>query len=298
MATEYSSIDHLLTGNKTETQPQTPEDMREEESIYAEEEPEIQQQEEIEPEQEEQSHDLEEKEKQKQSSEDEYGNKKAIDNEVIRERLARQAESLNRKHQQAMEELKRQLTPQQQQAADNFEYNPNAEGDWQQQLAAFVKHTVNNMTQEKQKAHQEQIERQAQAEFEAKFYDGMSKFGDFVEVVGAQPITDAMTIATRSMKDPAAFLYAASKRAPQELQRISSLRDPYAQIAAMGALETSLKRKPEPSKASKPLSRTPEDGIIEHKKKAPETIEDLIAQADRRKMANLDRRRAVIGGRR
>lgn len=297
MATEYSSIDHLLTGNKTEVQPQTPEDMRQEESVYTETEPEIQEKEEVEPEQEETS-DSEEEETREQSSEDEYGNKKAIDNEVIRERLARQAESLNRKHQQAMEELKRQLTPQQQHAADNFEYNPNAEGDWQQQLAAFVKHTVNNMTQEQKKVQQEQIERQAQAEFEAKFYGGMSKFGDFVEVVGAQPITDAMTIATRSMKDPAAFLYAASKRAPQELQRISSLRDPYAQIAAMGALETSLKRKPEPSKAPKPLSRTPEDGIIEHKKKKTETIEDLIAQADKRKMANLDRRRAVIGGRR
>jgi hypothetical protein len=71
---------------------------------------------------------------------DEYGNPKEPENKEIRERLARQA----RKHQDEMDALRQQLAQQGasrevQQAAKDFEYDQNAEGDWQQQLGAFIK---------------------------------------------------------------------------------------------------------------------------------------------------------------
>ena len=96
-----------------------------------------------------------------------------------------------------------------------------------------------------------------------------------------------MTLATRAMADPAAFLYAAAKRNPEELERISKLRDPYAQMTEMGKLEERMRRNKPTTNAPRPLSRTTEDvGLPEPKKqnKAEETIEDLIAKADAKKM--------------
>src|SRR5690349_6565580 len=99
-----------------------------------------------------------------------------------------------------------------QKAQENFNYNPDADGNWEQQLEAFVEKTFTKINHRQQSQAQEQIEREAHAEFEDKFTQGMGRFNDFRDVVDAQPITDAMTLALRGMKDPAAFVYAASKR--------------------------------------------------------------------------------------
>ena len=228
-------------------------------------------------------------------NEDEYGNKAETNNDVIRERLARQAESMNRKHQQEIDDLKRQLminqNPQIQQAVQDFQHDPNASGDWQTQLAQFVKQTVNNMSYEQQQQHERQHEAHIQAEFETKFHQGMSKFGDYVDVVSAQPITDAMTIATRGMKDPAAFLYAASKRTPEELQRISKIPDQYTQMVEMGRLEERLRQVKPGTKTPKPLSHVQGDRTVEHKVKRELGIDDLLRQADAKRSAQLKARR-------
>lgn len=300
-----SNIDDILTGSKTNTQPHAPEhvDSGEDLPMTMEEK-----EEKIEnfqdPSSPTEDYSYEEAESTEESKElkpdvDEYGNDSKPDNDVIRDRLARQAESLNRKHQQELENMRMQLAAnnapaQVQQAAQDFEYNPDASGDWQQQLASFVKQTVNTMQSEQNQAVQRQKEVKIQQEFEAKFHDGMSKFGDFYEVVGKQPITDAMTIATRALKDPAAFLYAASKRNPQELTRIAALQDPYSQMVEMGRLEERMRKTSTATKAPRPLSRTNGDTAIEHKTapKAP-TIEQLIARADAKKLAqrkNMSRR--------
>ena len=225
---------------------------------------------------------------------DEYGNEKEPENEAIRERLARQA----RKHEAELNALRAQLqeqgaSKQVQKAAKDFEYDPDASGDWQQQLASFVKQTVNSMTREQEESRRQEQERQSQQEFESKFRDGMGRFSDFVDVMTGLPftVTDAMTMATRSMTDPAAFLYAAAKRNPGELERISKLRDPYAQVAEMGRLEERMRKNKASTSAPKPLGRTRDDSLSNvREKKGEPTIEDLIAKSDAKRKATIKAR--------
>lgn len=225
---------------------------------------------------------------------DEYGNEEILENEAIRERLARQA----RKHQAEIDSLRAQLSQQGasrevQQAARNFEYDPESSGDWQQQLASFVKQTVSSMTREQEDAKQRQADAQLQYEFESKFRAGIEKFPDFVEVVSELPfqISNPMTLATRAMADPAAFLYAAAKRQPQELERISKIRDPYAQMTEMGRLEERMRKNKPTTSAPRPLGRVIEDAPERAplKKREP-SIEDLLKDADAKRLA---KRRAM-----
>ncbi len=300
-----TSIDDLLLGGKTNYHPETPENQLPDEPQEVEElEPEAPEYE-SEPEQEhdvehqEQSDDEEEKPKTRQET-DEYGNEKEPENEAIRERLARQA----RKHQAEIDSLRAQLSqqgasPQVQQAAKDFEYDPEASGDWQQQLAHFVKQTVNSMTREQEETKSRQQEQQVQMQFESKFREGMNRFHDFSETISELPfeITNPMTLATRAMEDPAAFLYAAAKRQPKELERISKLRDPYAQMTEIGKLEERMRRNKSTTKAPKPLGRTHEDASTPVSKKNKEpSIEDLIARADAKKLQRIKGR--STGGRR
>jgi len=232
-----------------------------------------------------------EKPKKKEVEVDEYGNEKEPENEAIRERLARQA----RKHQAEIDALRQQLanqgaSQQVQQAAKDFEYDPDAGGDWQQQLASFVKQTVNSMTRDQQEAQSRQQEAQAQAEFETKFRDGMNNFDDFRDVMTSLPfeISNPMTLATRAMENPAAFLYAAAKRNPGELERISKIRDPYVQMTEMGRLEERMRRNKPTTKAPRPLGRTQEDATTNApKKKSDPNGDDLLARADAKRLATV-----------
>lgn len=223
---------------------------------------------------------------------DEYGNTKEPENEAIRERLARQA----RKHQTEIDTLRAQLAQQGasqpvQQAVEDFEYDPNAQGDWQQQLASFVKQTVNSMSREQEEAQKRHTEERSQTEFREKFRSGMEKFEDFVEVVSSQPLDDAMTIALRGFSDPAAFIYAAAKRNPEELTRISKLSDPYARIVEMGKLEERMRRNKPTTKAPRPLGRTQEDATSKVTPKQKDTSgDDLLAKADARRLNTVNKR--------
>ncbi len=299
-----SSIDELLMGGSTSQNPMSPEEkmLNEPEEI-----------EELEPEElenpdaeednsdsERESRDYpdddeeEEKPQKKEADIDEYGNEQEPENEVIRERLARQA----RKHQAEIDSLRAQLaqqgaSAQVQQAAKEFEYNPDDEGNWQQQLASFVKQTVSSMNREQQEVQQRQHEVQAQHAFESKFRDGMNRFDDFREVISSLPceITDPMTLATRSMDNPAAFLYAAAKRHPQELDRISKLRDPYGQMMEMGKLEERMRKGKTLTKAPRPLGRTPEDSTVKTKPKEKDLSgDDLLAKADAKRLSTVKSR--------
>jgi len=301
MATEFGNIDDQLMGAKTPTQPETPEYQPEiEEDIpeVTEIEPESSGEPAYEPQDYDDGEPEEPKEpevKEPEQEYDDYGNPKAKPrtytedevneriNKAVRERLARGNNNNNAAQQQQV-----------QQQAKDFEYNPDAEGNWQQQLEAFVEHTVSKMSQKEASRQQQYREEQAQAEFQDKFTQGMSKFNDFREVVGSQPVTDPMTIALRGMKDPASFIYAASKRNPQELQRISQLPDPVMQMVEMGKLEERMRKTAAGTKAPKPISRTREDaGLpIKDKKNSEPSIEEMIANADKKRMAQLKQRRS------
>ena len=303
-----SNIDELLIGGKSNIHPETPEhsdatkentamgDIEGDAPDYGEDELDVEPKAtESDPESQEEE---EPKEKLKQT--DDYGNEEEPVSDVIRDRLARQA----RKHEAEINALRSELAAQGasrevQKAAKDFEYDPESSGDWQQQLASFVKQTVNTMGREESETRQRHEDMQLQQEFESKFKTGMEKFGDFVEVVSALPfqISNPMTLATRAMKDPAAFLYAAAKRQPAELERISKMRDPYAQMTEIGKLEERMRRNKPTTNAPRPLGRTTEDSAApDIKKKSEPTIEDLIARADAKKLAK--RKVAPMRGRR
>lgn len=300
-----SSIDELLMGGSTSQQPMSPE-----EKSYNEEPEPIEELESEEPEsadefdysgdepeddhtnEPEEDEDEPKKRKEEHTREtDEYGNEKEPENEAIRERLARQA----RKHEAEINELRAQLaaqgaSQQVQQAARDFEYDPEASGDWQQQLGQFIKQTVNSMSREQEEAQKRHEEAQVQAEFESKFREGMNRFDDFREVITSLPceITNPMTLATRAMDNPAAFLYAAAKRHPQELERISKIRDPYGQMMEMGKLEERMRKNKPTTKAPRPLGRSPEDATTKTKPKERDTSgDDLLAKADAKRLSTV-----------
>lgn len=294
-----TNIDDILMGTVAPSQPDAPESQYNEpeeiEELEPEETAEQEQEEEVEKESsnEENQHPHEDVEHQSKETEtDEYGNQKERMSKGMKERLDRK----EKQHQRELEELRAQLrsqnaAPEVQKAAKDFEYNPDDSGDWQQQLATFVKQTVEHMNVEKQQRQNQEREQQAYNEFRQKFQDGMNRFDDFIEVVSDKPLDDAMTSALRGISDPAAFVYAAAKRQPEELERISKLRDPHARYAEMIRLEERMRKNKPVTKAPRPIERTHGDSGLPASKKSKEpTIEDLIAKADAKKLSNIQKR--------
>lgn len=297
MATETSNIDDLLMGGKTDFQPATPESH-----------PEI-------------DYDLDEKESESESLQspgfendyidqdesteeavapeadkefDDYGNEKP------KERMYTLAELNDAKNKAVRERISRMKTDgmtQQdaqhlQQQTQSFNADPNSNEPWQEQLESFVEQTFNKISQRQVTQEQQAREAAVQEEFRDRFTQGMERFQDFRDVVGSQPFDDPMTYALRGMKDPAAFAYAASRRHPDELKRISSLSDPYAKIVEMGKLEERMRKAPASTKAPRPVSRTSEDSASKEKpKNSAPSIESLIAQSESKKLAKLNQRR-------
>lgn len=310
MATETSSIDDLLMSGKTSTQPEAPEHQYEDnldmpdhgqppevdyghaEEVNSEKNSQVDQNEyeNDEPEHD-SSDDLTDVE-----SLDEYGNEKPKPRMYTEEE---KNEAVNKAIRERLARLKSQDQPmptvqQVQQAQQDFNYNPDSDQGYQEQLETFIERTFNKISQRQLTQAQQQREQAAQAEFQEKFTQGMERFSDFREVVGSQPITDPMTHALRGIKDPTAFVYAASKRHPQELARISQIPDPYAQMVEMGKLEERMRKTAQGTKAPKPLQRTREDAApvpVSKKKQDGDSIEDLIAKADAKRRAQLTARR-------
>lgn len=304
MATEVSNIDELLMTGTSPSIPPTSENKGNEE--YETDAPEN----DLQYEKPEQSDDFyltpEEKSKKSDDSEeethhdkeasddvDDYGNAKkppkTYTEEEVNERINRAVrERLARANNQAQQPTQQQVAQQSQ----GFEYNPESEESWEGQLEKFVEKTVSKIGQKQAQLEQRARDEQVQAEFEDKFNRGMSRFSDFREVVSAQPVTDPMTYALRGLTDPAAFIYAASKRHPQELARISQIQDPAAQIMEMGRLEERMRKSSPGTKAPKPVSKSRDDaGLPVKGKKTEPTIEDLIARSDAKRQALLNKKR-------
>jgi hypothetical protein len=220
---------------------------------------------------------------------DDYGNVKKPPktytedevNEMFRKRFKNQPQNEQMPTQNVQNQAKEQ----------GFEYNPESSESWQTQLERFVESTVSKMHQKEYQRQYQAREMQSQNEFEDKFITGMGRFNDFIEVVEAQPIDVPMTYALRGMNDPAAFIYAASKRHPAELARISNIPDPYAKMVEMGKLEERMRKQSSQTNAPKPLSRTKDDAHMNLKDKKEESIEDMIAKSDAKRRAQLAARR-------
>jgi hypothetical protein len=234
-----------------------------------------------------------------EGEEDEYGNKKERMSKGMKDRLDRKEKQHQREIEQRDHELqvlRQQLankgaSSEVQKAAAEFEYDPNDDSSWQQQLTEFVKQTVNSMQTDEQQKARDVKEQTAQREFHKKFSQGMDRFDDFRDVVGSQPIDDAMTLSLRAMSDPSAFIYAASKRHPQEIERISKLPDPYARMVEMGKLEERMRRNKPSTKTPRPLGRTKEDATVKVKPKEKDTSgDDLLAKADAKRLSTVKNR--------
>lgn len=149
-----------------------------------------------------------------------------------------------------------------QEAAKDFKADPDSEQSWEVQLNNFIdKRLETRQAQLKQQEWQQQ-EQQKQADFEVKFNAGMNKYPDFENVVSkvAPSITPSMMLATRSLENPAAFLYAAAKLHPGELDRISKLGDNFVQAAEIGRLhEKMVKQRTGVSLTPKPIDAPKSD---------------------------------------
>lgn len=224
---------------------------------------------------------------------DDYGNEQAkpISKTYTEDEVN---ERINKAVRERLERLERNnpvIQPNQQQNNPVLQPESNNPEDWQKQFEEMTIKAVEKREQQQIAQRQMQQEQKAQREFEEKFHAGMGKFGDFREVVGAQPFTDAMTIATRAMKDPAAFLYAAAKRHAPEIQRISTITDPYTQMVEIGRLEERMRKTQSGTKAPRPMRATREDTTVEEPVRRTPTIEDLMQQADKSRMARMRTRR-------
>ena len=212
---------------------------------------------------------------------DDYGNKiekpklytQEEVNKMIRDRLSRGKLA--------------EQTPQQQQeikdAAQNFQADPESSEGWEQQLESFIEKTITKVSQ---KSHQEEWQRKERAlqdEFEDKFTRGIGRYSDFGDVVGGKPVTNGMMLATRSMPDPAAFLYAACKQHPAEIERISKIPNPVEQGAEIGRLEERMKKAKVITKAPKPAKKITGDMSDDMPKRS---VDQLIAEHAKSKIMN------------
>ncbi len=206
---------------------------------------------------------------------DDYGNEKKEryytwdevkehTNQAIRKRLGeRKAES--------------DYQPQKNQQAYQQQQDGNV--DYEAQLREFVLNTTRQAQIDEANRQQEILQRQQAEEFESKFHSGMERFNDFYEVVKEQPVSDGMVRGMHAMRDPASFIYAASKRAPKELERISKITNEYQAIVEINKLEENLRNKSSASKAPKPVSHSKSDANIDTAPSQRLNIEDLMHEA-------------------
>jgi len=207
-------------------------------------------------------------EKSVESQTDEYGNEipkqekvytKAEVEAMIRDRVSRMK----------MPEAQQPIQPQQQPA------NEPESGDWEHQLASFIDKRLSEREQQVQRQTWERQAQEQQAQFEVKFNAGVAKYPDFESVVYGKSLTPEMVMATRGMSDPAAFIYAAAKTQAKELERISSINDPYAQAVEVGQLAERMRKARSPvSQAPRPID-APKGDVVE-KQERTRNIDDKI----------------------
>lgn len=222
---------------------------------------------------------------------DEYGNE--LPESEPEQKTYTQAELNERINAAVRDRLARMERNQPQSQAAENESKPDdvSAEDWQAQLDAYIDAHLDKRSQRQKEMERQQQEQRAMQEFQSRFEQGMSRFKDFTEVVGHQPVTDAMANGLRGMKDPAAFMYAASKRASDDLKRISELPDAYAQIVELGKLEAKLKSGKSASNAPKPLGNPKEDMSKGYTGSSRMSVDDLIREHDRKAQERLQRRK-------
>lgn len=222
---------------------------------------------------------------------DDYGNAvpktepedEMIPKSVLRERLERKNRETEQRIAEAEQRARDQAYAEMRAKAQSDDSTPDASGDWQEELKSLIRETQKEeQTQAAERlwrAEQDEI----QSQFEVKFNSGAAKYKDFETVVMGKAITPQMAMATRGMENPAAFIYAAAKTQPQELERISKINDPYSQAIELGRLEERMKKaRTNTSSAPKPV--TPIRGDVSEKAPARNNIDDILIRDERDKL--------------
>lgn len=173
-----------------------------------------------------------------------------------------------------------------QEATKDFKADPASEDSWETQLEGFIEKTLSKINSKQHETDWRKKEEATQAEFEDKFTSGMEKYSDFKDVVSNKPITNSMMLAARSMQDPAAFIYAACKQHPGEVERIAKLQDPVAQIAEVGRLEERMKKAKMITKAPAPPKKVLGDASSDMPKRS---VDQLIQEHAKSKIMNVRR---------
>lgn len=202
---------------------------------------------------------------------DEFGN------EVIPQKTYTE-EEVNR---MMRERFKRSSEGRQQEQVQRQDQSHEGDDNWEAQLEGFVEKTVQKLSAKQLENQRLEREKNMQAEFEEKFTTGMTRYRDFKDVVSSVPISNEMLLATRSMKDPAAFIYAASKTQAKELERISKIQDPYFQVAEMGRLEERMRKVRSGTSSPKPVSQV--QGDIANRENVRQSVDELIRKDQLRK---------------
>lgn len=167
--------------------------------------------------------------------------------------------------------------PVQQQQPQQQQTTANEDETWDIQLKKYVRNEYKEIAREEQEKAWREKQVEMQAQFESKFTTGMNKYSDFNQVVSGKTITDAMLLATRSLDNPAAFVYGAAKLHPQELDRIARL-DPTSQSFEIGRLhEKMMKDRKLASNAPRPLE-TPKGDMPNTKVSNQPSLEERIHQ--------------------
>ena len=216
---------------------------------------------------------------------DEFGTEipqeEMIPKSVMLERLERKNREAEHKLSQQREQIRQELM-QEMQAKSSENMNESSE-DWESQLKDLIVKTnqeVQQQEEEKQWRAQKAVE---QSQFEDKFNKGASRYKDFESVVLGKALTPQMVLATGSMNDPAAFIYAAAKTQPKELERIAQINDPLAQATEIGRLAERMK-KARSTTTSAPKPVTTVTGDVSDKKSSRTNIDDLILSDQKSRM--------------
>jgi hypothetical protein len=217
---------------------------------------------------------------------DDYGNKvpksKVYTEEEV-QAMIRKRLKLHHEERQAPPPPQYQPQQQQYQPQEEISHDQSSELPWEVQLEGHIKQTVQKLETEKAQHAWQAEQQRAQQDFESRFTNGMAKYADFTDIVAGKPITNGIMMAARSMADPAAFIYAAAKQQPKELERIAAITDPYVQAAEVGRLEERMKKARTISKAPKPPTQT--RGDIADKGATKASIDDLIRHDAKRKLS-------------
>lgn len=174
-------------------------------------------------------------------------------NQEIRRRLEKNKNS--QQYDNAPQDDYQQTTDSQSSGSENI--------DLDAELDKFLDEAFERRLTTREKEKQQELQRQKATEemskFQKKFDSGVERYDDFVETLDGASVKPSMLVASKNMKDPAAFWYHAAKNRSEDLSRIASLENPVDQAVELGRLEADMRKGRSVTQAGKPPTQVSGD---------------------------------------